>query len=68
MDEQIKLIEKTVLKQGRLREEYRHLTTVWGIGKILGLTIMYEVGEIDRFAKVGNFASYCRLVKSDWLK
>ncbi len=66
MNEQIELIEKAVLKQGRLREEYRHLTTVWGIGKILGLTIMYEVGEIDRFKKVGNFASYCRLVKSDW--
>jgi transposase len=37
---------------------------VWGIGKVLGLTITYEVGDIDRFAKVGNFASYCRLVKS----
>ena len=67
LTEQIQLIEKAVLKQGRLREEYRHLTTVWGIGKILGLTIMYEVGEIDRFKKVGNFASYCRLVQSKWL-
>jgi hypothetical protein len=67
MEEQIKLIEKMVLKQGRLREEFGHLTSVWGIGKILGLTIMYEVGEIDRFAKVGKFASYCRCVKSDWL-
>jgi transposase len=38
---------------------------VWGIGKILGLTIMYEVGEISRFADVGHFASYCRLVKTD---
>ena len=34
---------------------------------MLGLTIMYEVGEITRFAKVGNFASYCRCVKTDRL-
>ena len=26
--------------------------------------MMCEVGEIARFRKVGNFASYCRLVKS----
>ncbi len=43
------------------------LETVWGIGKILGLTIMYEVGDITRFEKVGNFASYCRLVNSEHL-
>ena len=67
MSEQIQLLEKEVLKRGKLRKEYARLTTVWGIGKVLGLTIMYEVGEIDRFAKVGNFASYCRCVKSDWL-
>jgi transposase len=65
MEGQIQLVEKAALQRGRLREDYRHLTSVWGIGKILGLTIMYEVGEIDRFAKVGSFASYCRCVKSD---
>ena len=43
------------------------METVWGIGKILGLTIMYEVGDITRFEKVGNFASYCRLVNSKYL-
>lgn len=43
------------------------LETVWGIGKILALTIMYEVGDITRFEKVGNFASYCRLVNSKHL-
>jgi len=67
MDKQVKLIEKEVLIRGMLREEFSHLTSVWGIGKILGLTIMYEVGRIDRFDKAGNFASYCRCVKSDWL-
>jgi transposase len=35
-----------------------------GIGVILALTIMYETGEIGRFARVGNYVSYCRCVKS----
>ncbi len=61
---QIKMVEKEVLKRARLRDEFALLMTVWGIGKILALTIMYEVGDIGRFQKVGNFASYCRLVKT----
>ena len=64
---QIKILEKEASKRARLRNEFKRLQTVWGIGRILGLTIMYEVGEIGRFAKVGNFASYCRCVKSERL-
>jgi transposase len=66
LDDQVKTIEKWILPRARLREDFRQLQTVWGIGKILALTVMYEVGDIRRFAKVGNFASYCRCVKSDW--
>lgn len=62
LDEQITTIEKVVLKRARLREEFGLLQTVWGIGKVLALTIMYEVGQIARFPKVGDFASYCRCV------
>jgi transposase len=61
---QIRIIEKEALARARLREEFDPLLTVWGIGKVLSLTMMYEVGDISRFKKVGNFASYCRLVKS----
>jgi transposase len=57
-------IEKAVLKAIELKPEYEKLLTVPGIGKILGLTIMLETGEIGRFAKVGNYTSYCRCVKS----
>ncbi len=39
--------------------------TIPGIGKILGLTIMLEVGDIRRFPTVGNYSSYCRAVKSE---
>lgn len=39
------------------------LQTIPGIGKILALTIYYEVGDIARFPTVQDFASYARLVK-----
>ena len=39
------------------------LQTINGIGRILALTIIYEIGDIKRFATVQNFASYARLVK-----
>jgi transposase len=65
LDEQVKTIEKVVVKRAKLREEFTPLQTVWGVGKVLALTIMYEVGQIARFPSVGDFASYCRCVKSD---
>jgi transposase len=67
MDSQIRMLEKEVLAQAKLRDEFALLRTVWGIGPILALTVMLEVGDIKRFEKVGNFASYCRLVKTDRL-
>jgi len=42
---------------------YQILRSVPGIGRILGLTIIYEIGDITRFASVQKFASYSRLVK-----
>lgn len=43
--------------------EYVILRSVPGIGQILALTILYEIGDIQRFQKVQQFASYARLVK-----
>ena len=60
--EQIKLLEKTVLKRVQLCPDYKSLRTVPGIGRILTLTIMLETGDIGRFDKAGNFASYARCV------
>jgi transposase len=39
------------------------LQTVPGIGKILSLVLLYEIHQIDRFPRVQDFLSYCRLVK-----
>ena len=65
LTEQIGILEKEILASARLRDEFQKLETIWGVGKILALTIMYEVGEISRFPGVGDFASYCRLVGTD---
>ncbi|WP_296896094.1 IS110 family transposase [Thiohalocapsa sp.] len=63
----IELLEKTVKARIKLRPGFKPLLSVSGIGEILGLTIMLETGEIERFAKVGNYASYCRCVGSEHL-
>lgn len=60
-------IEKQVKSQVKLRKEFMLLQTIPGVGNILSLTIMLEVGDINRFAKVGNYSSYCRCVKSQRL-
>jgi transposase len=62
LDEQVQLLERRVLTQAKLKPEFEKLLTVNGIGKILGMTIMYETGTIERFSKVGQFASYARCV------
>jgi transposase len=67
LSEQIRAIEKAVVSRAKLRKEFALLQTVWGIGPVLALTIMYETGPIARFATVGDFASYCRCVKTDRL-
>jgi len=64
LDEQISRLEEVVLKQAKLKPEFRKLLTVDGIGDILGMTIMYEAGSMERFKKVGCFASYSRCVGS----
>jgi transposase len=60
----IKDIEKEVLSKCRMKEEYSMLLTIPGIGKILALTIMLEVGDILRFPKAGNYVSYSRCADS----
>lgn len=65
LSESIKQIEKAVKARMRVRKLFQVLLTVPGIGDILAMTIMLEVGDIRRFEKVGNFSSYCRLVNTN---
>jgi transposase len=64
---QITKIEKAVKKKVKLREAFKSLKTVPGIGDILALTIMLEVGDISRFPKVGDFVSYARCAPTERL-
>jgi transposase len=60
----IQKLEQTVLASARGLPSYAKLTTLPGVGKILGMTITLEVGDIKRFADAGHFASYCRTVEA----
>jgi transposase len=44
-------------------DSYFRIRSIPGIGRILGLAILYEIHDIKRFPTVQKFASYCRLVK-----
>lgn len=61
---EIDALEQSAYQVVRLSKEFEVLQTIRGIGKILGLTIMLETGDIHRFTNAGNFASYCRCVDS----
>ena len=67
LNAQIARLEQEVLGQVKLAGQFEPLLSTAGIGKILALTIMLETGEIGRFAKVGQFASYARCVDSQRL-
>lgn len=42
---------------------YALLKTIPGVGRIIALNLLYEIEDINRFPRVQDFASYCRLVK-----
>ena len=64
LTESIEKIEKVVLASARELPYYAKLATLPGVGRILGMTITLEVGDIKRFGGAGNFASYCRTVEA----
>jgi transposase len=62
----IRQIENSVQSKVKLKPAFKYLPTISGVGKILSLTIMLETGPIKRFAKVGDYVSYCRKVPTKW--
>ncbi len=64
LTESIEKIEKVVMASARELPSYGKLTTLPGVGIILGMTMTMEVGDIKRFASPGDFASYCRTVQA----
>src|SRR2546426_3966754 len=64
-DELLGNVELSILKTARHHDAHTLylLQTVPGIGKILSLVLLYEIHDIERFPRVQDFVSYCRLVK-----
>ncbi|KMT63641.1 transposase, partial [Catenovulum maritimum] len=62
---QLSKIEWYIEKQAKQHNpvDFHLLKSIPGVGQILALTIIYEIGDIARFESVQKFASYCRLVK-----
>jgi len=54
LDTQIKLVEQQFLEGVSLKNEYRLLTSVTGIGPILGLTIILEQAIFSVLTRQGN--------------
>jgi transposase len=63
-DELLRDVELTLVKTAKHHDAQTLylLQTVPGIGKILSLVLLYEIHDIERFPRVQDFASYCRLV------
>jgi transposase len=61
LTKQIRSLEKDILSRVKKRKDFQDLQTIPGIGTVLALTILLEIGDIKRFAKSRQFASYCRV-------
>jgi len=63
--QQLSKVEWYIQQQAKQHnpKHFQLLKSIRGIGPILALTIIYEIGSIDRFVSVQKFASYSRLVK-----
>jgi transposase len=58
-------VEKQVLAFVKPTEQYQRAQMVPGVGVALGMLIALESGDFKRFKSAGNYASYCRAVKSE---
>ena len=64
IENEVTVLENIVFGKVKLTDNFKILQTITGVGKILGLTIMLETGDIARFSSAGKYASYCRCVDS----
>ena len=65
LHDEIRRLELYLVRQAKVHDQHSFylLRSVPGIGKVLALTILYEVEDIHRFKRVQQFCSYARLVK-----
>jgi transposase len=65
LDEQIAALELYLTRTAKVDDvqTFHRLQTIPGVGKVLALVLLYEIHDIRRFATVGQFLSYARLVR-----
>lgn len=63
LEDQIRHLELMITRRAKQHDtnNYHRLRSVVGVGKVLALTLLYEIHEIERFSKVQDFLSYARL-------
>lgn len=64
-DEVIGEVERYIEKTVKIHNPHGFylLQSIEGVGRILSMTILYEIEDITRFPRVQDFVSYARLVK-----
>jgi transposase len=64
-EDQLRRLELYLERSAKIDDPqaFFRLQTIPGVGKIIALTMLYEIHDINRFPTVGQFLSYCRLVK-----
>jgi transposase len=65
LDEQVRGLELYLTRSAKLDDPqaYQRLRSIPGVGPVLALVFLYEIHGIKRFAEVGQFLSYARLVR-----
>ena len=65
LDELIAQVELYLTRTAKVDDvqTYHRLRTIPGVGPILALVLLYEMHQVDRFERVGQFLSYARLVR-----
>jgi hypothetical protein len=65
LDELLGTVELHLTRTAKVDDvqTYHRLRTIAGVGPILALVLLYEMHQVDRFERVGQFLSYARLVR-----
>ena len=65
ISEQIGTIELYLTRSAKVDDPqaYARLRSIPGVGPVLALVFLYEIHDVRRFAEVGQFLSYARLVR-----
>ena len=64
-DPLLRQVEKELVATAKVHAaaSFNLLKSIPGVGKIIALTLLYEIHDIQRFPRVQNFSSYARLIR-----